>query len=59
MEESKRFDVYRESGYISKKLVEVTFCREARDVEGCDIREPVEEARNERDGFIGDCDGEP
>lgn len=59
MEESKRFDVYGESGDIGKKLVEVTFCGEASDVEGCDIREPVEEARNERGGFIGDCDGEP
>lgn len=58
MEESKRFNVYRESGDIGKKLVEVTFCGEARDVERCEVREPVEEARNERDGFIRDCDRE-
>ncbi|MCI38530.1 hypothetical protein A2U01_0059758, partial [Trifolium medium] len=27
------------------------------DIQGCEIREPLEEARKKRNSLIGDCDG--
>ncbi|MCI15603.1 hypothetical protein A2U01_0036741 [Trifolium medium] len=54
-------EFFQESGDFSKKRIEVNFFLFGggdSDMEGCEVREPLEEARKERNGLIGDCDGE-
>jgi hypothetical protein len=53
--ESERFEVYRKSGDLGK-IIEFTFSKS--DVEGCDVREPFKETKNERDCLIEVCDRE-
>lgn len=44
---------------MGEKLVELKcFGGDQIEVEGFEVREPLEEARNKWNCFIGDCDGE-
>lgn len=42
---------------LDEKRVEVSVVGNAREVEGGEVWEPVEEAREERESLIGDCEG--
>jgi hypothetical protein len=43
---------------LDKKRVKVIGFGGEIEAEGCEVREPLEEARKERNGLISDCDGE-